>query len=205
MKVGRDGWLRCGFDGSNGHSSGGKQGGTEQRLVVVRAAVDLVGAEQRLEIARNVCGMPSLGVLLDRPEDGIEERGMGRAVAEVEHQPLEPVREQAHPPRRPIEGGKPQGLERVGLGQEMRGVGVLAVIRPVHRVPALLAVIDHNGAIADLADNAAVDGQDGYQQGAGIIVDHAAGMSGLQLQGQPGLADGIAQNVCYLVRGRCPP
>jgi hypothetical protein len=66
------------------------------------------------------------------------------------------------------------------------------MFRPVYWPPAPLAVVDHNGAVTDLADNAALDGQDGYQQGAGLIVDRRVCMSGLLLQGQPRLADGIA-------------
>jgi hypothetical protein len=78
---------------------------------------------------------------------------MGRVVADVEHDRSSPS-EKRLTGRTGEQGRKLQSFKRVGLGQNMRGVGILAMVRPVYRVLALLATVDQNGAVADLADNA---------------------------------------------------
>jgi hypothetical protein len=96
---------------------------------------------------------------------------MRRALSEVENQPLETVGEQAHPPGRPFKCRKLQSAERIGLGQKMRGVGVLGVVWPMDRAPAAFAIIDHHGTITDLTNDTAVRKQDYDEQCTSVVID----------------------------------
>lgn len=122
-------------------------------------------------------------------------------VLEIQDQPLEPVREHGEAACRPPHDGNAQGIERVRFGEEAGRVGELAVVRPVHRAPAMHPVVNDGGTVPDLPDDATRAGNDGNEQRRGVLTDILAVVSRLEREDQTGLAHSMAQHVLRLVDG----